>query len=214
MVFPLSETSEHLNVELLNSPRMKIIFATNNRHKVDEVRSALPGYLQIITLQEAGIDIDIPEPHDTLEANAEEKAVTIYHLANTACFSEDTGLEVFALNGEPGVRSARYAGEGKSFEKNIEKLLRNLEGKENRGAQFRAVICLIMEGSIHFFEGVCKGQIITERRGAEGFGYDPVFIPDGAAKTFAEMGMEEKNLYSHRRKAVDKLVSFLTPANR
>lgn len=188
---------------------MKIIFATNNGHKVDEVCSVLPDYFDIVTLKEAGIHIDIPEPHDTLEANAEEKATTIYHLANTACFSEDTGLEVFALNGEPGVRSARYAGEEKSFQKNIDKLLKNLADKEDRNAQFRAVICLIMEGNVDFFEGVCKGRIIEEQRGAEGFGYDPVFVPDGAEKTFAEMSMEEKNSYSHRRKAVDKLVSFL-----
>ena len=189
---------------------MKIIFATNNQHKVDEVRSVLPDYFDVVTLKEAGINIDIPEPHETLEANAEEKATTIYHLTNTACFSEDTGLEVFALNGEPGVRSARYAGEEKSFQKNIDKLLQKLKGEDDRSAQFRAVICLIMEGSIEFFEGVCKGRIVKVQRGAEGFGYDPVFVPDGAEKTFAEMSMEEKNEYSHRRKVVDKLVKFLT----
>jgi XTP/dITP diphosphohydrolase len=189
---------------------MKLIFATNNPHKIDEIKAVLPDYFQLITLKEAGITIDIPEPHDTLEANAEEKATTIYHLTSTACFGEDTGLEVFALNGEPGVRSARYAGEEKSFAKNIEKLLQNLEGKEDRSAQFRAVICVIMEGNIEFFEGVCKGQILAEQRGTEGFGYDPVFVPDGATKTFAEMNREEKNFYSHRRKAVDKLVAFLT----
>ena len=189
---------------------MKIIFATNNQHKVDEVRSVLPDYFDVVTLKEAGINIDIPEPHETLEANAEEKATTIYHLTNTACFSEDTGLEVFALNGEPGVRSARYAGEEKSFQKNIDKLLQKLKGEDDRSAQFRAVICLIMEGSVEFFEGVCKGRIVKVQRGAEGFGYDPVFVPDGAEKTFAEMSIEEKNEYSHRRKAVDKLVKFLT----
>ncbi len=189
---------------------MKIIFATNNPHKVDEVRSVLPDYFEIITLKEAGIDIDIPEPYDTLEANAEEKAITIYHLTNTACFSEDTGLEVFALNGKPGARSARYAGEDKLFQKNIDKLLQNLEGVEDRSAQFRAVICLILEGNVDFFEGVCKGRIIETPIGAEGFGYDPVFVPDGADKTFAEMGMDEKNEYSHRRKAVEKLVDYLS----
>lgn len=188
---------------------MKLIFATNNQHKADEIRAVLPGNFEIMTLKEAGIDLDIPEPHETLEANAEEKASTIYHLTDTDCFSEDTGLEVFALNGEPGVRSARYAGEEKSFRDNIDKLLQNLTGKEDRSAQFRAVICFIMEGRIHFFEGICKGRIIAEQRGGEGFGYDPVFIPDGAGKTFAEMGMEEKNVHSHRRKAVDKLVLFL-----
>lgn len=188
---------------------MKLIFATNNQHKIEEVKTVLPAGFEILTLKEAGIDIDIPEPHDTLEENAREKAVTIYHITDTACFSEDTGLEVFSLNGEPGVHSARYAGEEKSFEKNIAKLLDKLKDKEDRSAQFRAVICLIIEGNIDFFESECKGRIIAEKKGEEGFGYDPVFIPDGTDKTFAEMGMEEKNKYSHRRKAVDKLVKYL-----
>ena len=188
---------------------MKIVFATNNQHKVDELRAVLPPQFEVITLKEARIDIDIPEPHYTLEANAEEKATTIYHLTGTDCFSEDTGLEVDALNGEPGVQSARYAGDEKLFQKNVEKLLRNLAGKEDRRAQFRTVICLIREGEINFFEGICRGRITGEQRGSEGFGYDPVFIPDGADRTFAEMRMEEKNKYSHRRKAVDKLVTFL-----
>jgi XTP/dITP diphosphohydrolase len=193
---------------------MTFIFATNNRHKIEEVQAVLPQHVEIITLKEAGIDIDVPEPHDTLEENAKEKAITIYHLTDTPCFSEDTGLEVFALNGEPGVHSARYAGEEKSFEKNIDKLLANLKYKEDKSAQFRAVICLIIEGNIDFFEGICKGRIIADKRGAEGFGYDPVFIPDGADKTFAEMDMEEKNIYSHRRKAVDKLVKFLNQSGQ
>lgn len=188
---------------------MKLIFATNNQHKVEEIRAVLPSHFEIQTLKEAGIDIDIPEPHNTLEENAREKATTIYHMTNTACFSEDTGLEVEALNGEPGVRSARYAGEDKSFQNNMEKLLFHLKGKENRKAQFRTVVCLIMEGNIELFEGICKGRIIAEQKGDEGFGYDPIFVPDGAEKTFGEMSMEEKARYSHRRKAVDKLVSFL-----
>ena len=188
---------------------MKLIFATNNQHKVQEIRSVLPPHFDILSLKEAGIDIDIPEPHETLEENAREKATTIYHLTDTGCFSEDTGLEVETLNGEPGVHSARYAGEDKAFDKNIEKLLFNLKDKPNREAAFRTVICLIMEGDIQFFEGRCKGEIIDKPRGSEGFGYDPVFIPDGANKTFAEMSLEQKNLYSHRRKAVDKLVLFL-----
>lgn len=193
---------------------MKIIFATNNQHKVDEVRRVLPADFKILTLKEAGIDIDIPEPHDTLEENAREKAITIYHMTNTACFSEDTGLEVDALNGEPGVHSARYAGEEKLFERNIDKLHFKLKDKSDWSAQFRAVICLIIEGNIDFFEGVCKGRIIAEKKGNEGFGYDPVFIPEGADKTFAEMTMEEKNKYSHRRKAVDKLVLFLNQSGQ
>lgn len=188
---------------------MNLVFATNNQHKVDEIRAVLPSHFHIQTLKEAGIDIDIPEPHDTLQDNAREKAVTIYQLTGTDCFSEDTGLEVFSLNGEPGVKSARYAGEGKSFGKNIEKLLSNLTGKEDRSAQFRTVVCLILNGQEHFFEGTCKGRIIAEPRGIEGFGYDPVFVPDGANKTFAEMTLTEKNQFSHRRKAIDGLVSFL-----
>ena len=189
---------------------MKIIFATNNGNKVAEIKAAVPAGLEIVSLHEAGIDVDIPEPHNTLQANAQEKAVTIFKLTGSACFSEDTGLEVGALNGEPGVHSARYAGEDRAFDKNIQKLLTNLEGKEDRSAQFRTVICLKeTDGTEHYFEGICKGTIITEQKGGEGFGYDPVFIPDGAAQTFAEMSMEEKNRYSHRRKAVDKLVAFL-----
>lgn len=188
---------------------MELIFATNNPHKAEEIQAVLPAHFRIKTLKEAGIDIDIPEPHDTLQENAREKAVTIYKLTGTNCFGEDTGLEVFSLNGEPGVKSARYAGEEKSFQKNIEKLLHNLKGKDNRRARFRTVVCLIVNGGEYFFEGISEGQIIEEQRGAEGFGYDPVFVPDGTEKTFAEMSLGEKNKVSHRRKAVDGLVSFL-----
>jgi XTP/dITP diphosphohydrolase len=188
---------------------MKIIFATNNQHKVGEIRAALPPHFSIISLKEAGIDIDIPEPHQTLEENAAEKAGTIYRLMKTPCFSEDTGLEVHALNNEPGVHSARYAGEEKAFDKNIDKLLGALENQPDRKARFRTVICLIVEGKEYFFEGICGGRIINERRGEKGFGYDPVFIPEGADKTFAQMNMEEKNSFSHRKKAADLLVTFL-----
>jgi XTP/dITP diphosphohydrolase len=188
---------------------MNLIFATNNQHKIDEIRAVLPSHFQVKTLKEAGLDIDIPEPHDTLQDNAREKAVTIYQLTGTNCFSEDTGLEVFSLNGEPGVKSARYAGEEKSFGNNIEKLLYNLKDKEDRRAHFRTVVCLVLNGKEHFFEGICRGRIIAEQKGSKGFGYDPVFVPDGADKTFAEMTLEEKNLFSHRRKAIDDLVSFL-----
>jgi XTP/dITP diphosphohydrolase len=188
---------------------MKIIFASNNKHKVDEIRSALPEKFLIVTLAEAGIDIDIPEPHDTLQENAAEKAKTIYQLLKTNCFSEDTGLEVYALNNEPGVHSARYAGEEKSFEKNIDKLLTNLKNFENRKARFRTVICFILHGEQNFFEGICEGEIIGEKTGTQGFGYDSVFKPLDSDKTFAEMSIAEKNLFSHRRKATDKLVAFL-----
>jgi XTP/dITP diphosphohydrolase len=188
---------------------MKLIFATNNQHKVEEIRHAIHSNFELLTLKEAGINIDIPEPHDTLEENATEKSKTIYNLTNTSCFSEDTGLEVAALNGEPGVKSARYAGEDKSFDKNIDKLLENLKGKQDTRARFRTVISLILDGQETQFEGICNGKIIPERRGNHGFGYDPVFVPDGSKKTFAEMELAEKDLYSHRAKATQKLVAFL-----
>ena len=193
---------------------MNLIFATNNQHKANEIKAVLPSHFQVLTLIEAGIDIDIPEPHATLQENAREKAYAIYRLKGLDCFSEDTGLEVVALNGEPGVRSARYAGEDKSFQQNIEKLLHNLQGKEDRTAQFRTVICLILDDKEYFFEGVCKGRILAEQKGTEGFGYDPVFVPDGANKTFAEMRLEEKSRYSHRSKAVAQLVLFLNNLNK
>lgn len=186
-----------------------LIFATNNQHKVSEIRSVIGGHFSIITLKEAGIDIDIPEPHDTLEANATEKSTTIHRLTNQNCFSEDTGLEVEALNGEPGVKSARYAGDGRNFQENIDKLLQNLEGKANRKARFRTVISLILNNKEYLFDGICEGYITEDQKGREGFGYDPVFVPDGATKSFAEMSMEEKNSFSHRQKAVSKLIDFL-----
>jgi XTP/dITP diphosphohydrolase len=188
---------------------MEIIFATNNQHKIEEVKAVLPSSISIITLKEAGIFIDIPEPHRTLEENAAEKGRTIHALTGTSCFSEDTGLEVFALNGDPGVRSARYAGEDASSEKNIAKLLSALQPHQDKQAQFRTVIFLLLDKKEYYFEGICKGKIMESPRGTEGFGYDAVFVPDGSDKTFAEMSMEEKNAYSHRKKAVDKLVAFL-----
>ena len=186
-----------------------IIFATNNQNKVEEVQAVLSNRFNIITLKEAGIDIDIPEPHDTLEANASEKSKTIFALTNKNCFSEDTGLEVVALNGEPGVKSARYAGESRSFDDNIEKLLTKLQSSDNKTARFRTVSPLILDVKEYFFEGICPGKIISERKGNNGFGYDPVFVPDGSNKTFAEMDMAEKNRFSHRKKAMEKLVTFL-----
>lgn len=190
-----------------NSP--SLIFATNNAHKVEEIQSAIGNILEVISLKQAGIDIDIPEPHDTLEANASEKSSAIHRLTRQNCFSEDTGLEVAALGGEPGVKSARYAGEGRSAEDNIEKLLARLQGKKDRNARFRTVISLILDDKEHLFEGICEGRILEAPSGRQGFGYDPVFVPDGSTRTFAEMSLEEKNIYSHRRKAADKLVSFL-----
>lgn len=187
-----------------------IIFATNNPNKVEEVRSILNKKFNIFSLKEAGIDIDIPEPYSTLQENALEKARVIHQLTNKNCFSEDTGLEVEALNGEPGVKSARYAGEKRSFEDNIDKLLSNLKNHKNRNAQFRTVISVIIDGKEKSFDGVCKGVIIANRRGSAGFGYDSIFVPEGSSKTFAEMTLEEKNYYSHRKKAIDKLVTFLS----
>ena len=187
----------------------KLIFATNNPHKVEEIRVVIGNEFEIITLQEAGILIDIPEPHNTLEANASEKSKTIYQLTHVNCFSEDTGLEVPALLGAPGVNSARYAGEHRDFNKNIDKLLLNLKGLENRDAQFRTVVSLILNGQEYLFEGICKGIILNQPIGTKGFGYDAVFMPDGAKNSFAEMSIEEKNRYSHRKKAVDQLIQFL-----
>jgi XTP/dITP diphosphohydrolase len=188
---------------------MQLIFATNNQHKAEEIRSVVGNKLDIITLQQAGINIDIPEPYNTLEENATGKSKIIFELTGTNCFSEDTGLEVAALNGEPGVKSARYSGDDRSFDANIDKLLSNLEGIADRSARFRTVISLLIDGKETKFEGICEGQIIAEKRGEKGFGYDPVFIPAGSEKTFAEMTMNEKNQYSHRKKATEKLVAFL-----
>jgi XTP/dITP diphosphohydrolase len=188
---------------------MQLIFATNNQHKVEEIRAVLRDSFSILTLKEAGMDIDIPEPHDTIEANASEKSSVIHKLTGKNCFSEDTGLECEALNGEPGVKSARYAGEHKSFQDNIDLLQKNLSGKSNRKAQFKTIISLLLDNKEYLFEGICKGQIIEEQRGEGGFGYDPVFVPEGSTLTFAQMGMEEKSKISHRAKAVKKLVEFL-----
>jgi len=188
---------------------MELIFATNNQHKVDEIRKVLGDHLHIVTLKEAGIDIDIPEPYSTIEENASGKSKTIHEMTGKNCFSEDTGLEVETLNGEPGVKRARYAGEGRSFDANNDKLLSNLADQKNRAARFRTVISLIVDGKETLFEGICPGKIIEERKGVNGFGYDPVFIPDGSDKTFAEMDMEEKSRFSHRARATAKLVAFL-----
>ncbi len=190
-------------------PAHTIIFASNNQHKADEIKKIIGDSFHILTLRDANINIDIPEPYDTLEANASQKAYTIHKLSDKNCFSEDTGLEVEELNGEPGVHSARYAGEGRDFKANIDKLLQNMQGKQNRKARFRTVIALIWHTHEYCFEGICEGTIIDTPRGGQGFGYDPVFVPNGSDKTFAEMSMDEKNKYSHRRKAVDKLVEFL-----
>ena len=188
--------------------QLQLLFATNNQHKIQEIQAVTGNNIKIIGLKDAGIDIDIPEPHDTLEKNATEKSSAIFALTGISCFSEDTGLEVEALNGEPGVRSARYAGTGSSDD-NINMLLNNLSDKTNRRARFRTVISLIWKGTDHLFEGICEGIITNGRKGNGGFGYDPVFMPAGSTKTFAEMPLQEKNKFSHRKKAADQLVLFL-----
>lgn len=201
-----------MNHEPLTS-LMKLIFATNNINKVKEIRQALTD-IEIISLREAGIDKDIPEPYDTLEENATEKSMTIYKMTGQNCFSEDTGLEVEALNGLPGVISARYAGENVTYDQNVQKLLSEMQGKENRKAKFRTVISLIINGEETTFEGICEGRIANNPLGKNGFGYDPVFVPDGENRTFAEMSLEEKQKFSHRKKAVDKLVLYLNKEKR
>jgi XTP/dITP diphosphohydrolase len=189
---------------------VKLIFASNNAHKLSELISAIGSKFDIISLAEAGIQKEIPEPFDTLKENAREKAVTIHRLTGGEnCFSEDSGLEVDALGGEPGVYSARYAGEPPSPANNIRKLLGALRDSTNRRARFITVICLILRNKEYFFEGRCEGHILPSPIGDAGFGYDPVFLPDGAAKSFAEMNAEEKNTFSHRRKAADLLITFL-----
>lgn len=190
-----------------------IIFATNNQHKADEIRNVLKGLFEIKTLKEAGITIDVPEPYLTLEENAREKSTVIHSLTGSSCFSEDTGLEVAALNGEPGVKSARYAGEHGDAKANRSKLMQAMNTMGNRKAQFRTVISLILEGNEYQFEGICTGSITSQELGEHGFGYDALFVPDGSDKTFAQMTMEEKTVFSHRRKATDKFVSFLNSRN-
>lgn len=186
-----------------------LVFATNNLHKLEEVRDILGGSFRIASLKEIGCTDDIPETADTLEGNALQKARYVKDKFGYDCFADDTGLEVEALGGAPGVFSARYAGPGHDSEANMRKLLKELEGKTNRQAQFRTVVALLLEGREYTFEGIVRGSILAERRGTAGFGYDPVFVPEGYAETFAEMGSEEKNRISHRARAVQKLADFL-----
>lgn len=188
----------------------KLVFATNNAHKLEEIRAILGNKVEVLSLNDISCHADIPETADTLEGNAALKAQYIYEHYGLDCFADDTGLEVEALGGAPGVYSARYAGgDGHDSEANMKKLLKELEGENDRRAQFRTVICLIEDGKEHFFEGIVKGGIIEEKRGASGFGYDPVFVPEGYEETFAEMGSEEKNRISHRARAVRQLCSYL-----
>ena len=187
----------------------ELIFATNNKHKLSEVRPMLEGKVLIHSLSEIGLDGDIPETADTLEGNALQKAQWVYERTGRDCFADDTGLEVDALGGAPGVYSARYAGEGCSFDDNMDKLLAALDGVENRKARFRTVICLLENGQPHYFEGRVEGRILTEKHGTEGFGYDPIFQPDDSGVPFSEMDMESKNRISHRGRAMVKLIDYL-----
>ena len=193
---------------------MKIVFATNNQHKLSEIRQILGDRVEVLSLQDIGCDVDIPETGKTLEENALQKAQYVFEHYHTDVFADDTGLEVDALNGAPGVYSARYAGEGHDSEANMSKLLKKLSNNDNRKARFRTVIALIQQGDVHKFEGIVNGQIIRERRGGEGFGYDPIFQPDGYDKTFAELGLDIKNTISHRARAVAKLCAFLADTSR
>ncbi|MFI3265037.1 MAG: RdgB/HAM1 family non-canonical purine NTP pyrophosphatase [Rikenellaceae bacterium] len=188
---------------------MKLIFATNNAHKLAEVSAVLGSEFQLVTPRECGVDEDIPETAETLEGNALQKAHYLKEKTGLDCFADDTGLEVEALNSAPGVRSARYATDGHDFEANNRLLLKNLEGIENRKARFRTVIALLQDGEEYLFEGIVEGEIATQHSGAEGFGYDPIFCPEGSSRTFAEMSPEEKNAISHRGRAVQKLVNHL-----
>jgi non-canonical purine NTP pyrophosphatase (RdgB/HAM1 family) len=190
--------------------KMKIVFATNNDHKLSEIRSILGKHFEVVSLKDIGCEKDIPENGQTLKENALIKAQYIYDNYHINCFADDTGLEVEALGGAPGVFSARYAGgAGHDSDANMKKLLHEMEDKENRHARFRTVIALIIDGKVKTFEGIVNGQIIRERRGGEGFGYDPIFQPDGYHQTFAELGLDVKNHISHRARASQKLADYL-----
>ncbi len=185
------------------------VFATNNPHKLEEVRAIIDPKIELLSLNDINCHTDIPETADTFEGNALIKAKFVYDNYHKDCFGDDTGLEVEALNGEPGIYSARYAGDGHDSEANIKKLLHNLEDIENRKAQFRTVFALIVNGKEHYFEGIIKGEIIKVRKGTAGFGYDSIFVPEGYTQTFAELGNELKNKISHRAIATQKLCKFL-----
>lgn len=186
-----------------------LIIATNNAHKLQEIQPLISDHFDIKTLKQIGCTDDIPETADSLEGNALLKARYIFEKYGCDCFADDTGLEIEALNGRPGVFSARYASDGHDFEANIDKVLGEMHGIDNRNARFRTVIALILDRKVNYFEGIVNGKIITERKGSEGFGYDPVFIPEGYTQTFAEMSLAEKNKISHRARAVARLVDFL-----
>ena len=189
---------------------LPLVFATNNPYKLFEINQALKNRIHIVGLKEIGCDEDIPETAETIEDNAIQKAKYVSEKYHCNCFADDTGLEIECLQGRPGVYSARYAGEGRSFEDNMNKVLEEMQGIANRKARFRCIIALQMDDELHLFEGIVNGSITTEKQGREGFGYDPIFLPEGHNRTFAEMVIEEKNLISHRGLAVEKLIAFLS----
>ncbi len=193
---------------------MKIVFATNNPNKLKEIQSLIPKEIEIISLKEIGCNEDIPETGDTLKANAFQKAQYIKDNFNYDCFADDTGLEIDELNGDPGVYSARYAGPERNASANMNKILNKLKGKKNRKAQFRTAIALILKGEEHLFEGKVEGYISKDKQGNEGFGYDPIFIPENNTRSFAQMSMQEKGAISHRGRAVKKLVTYLNNISR
>ncbi len=188
---------------------MKLVFATNNKHKLEEVVKIINDDFELLSLKDIECFEEIPETQNTIEGNAAQKSHYIYEKYKLNCFADDTGLEIDTLNGEPGVYSARYAGEDCSFQDNVVKVLKKLDGKENRNAQFKTIISLIIDGKEHQFEGIIKGTILKETKGASGFGYDPIFQPNGYDKTFAELPSEVKNVISHRGLATKKLADFL-----
>ena len=188
---------------------MKLVFATNNKHKLEEIRALVSDSIEIVGLRDIGCFEEIDETENTLEGNAKIKSDYVSNKFGLDCFADDTGLEVDALDGAPGVYSARYAGEDATFQDNVDKLLDALKDIDNRRARFRTVISLILEGHQHYFEGICEGEITREPQGTEGFGYDPIFKPVGSKVTFAQMSMEEKGRISHRGKATQKLITFL-----
>lgn len=188
---------------------MELVFATNNTHKLEELQAIIGNRIKLLSLKDIGSNEEIPEDQATLEGNASQKAFYIYNKYGYNCFADDTGLEIEALNGEPGVYSARYAGEEKSAEANMDKVLAGLLKIKNRNARFRTVISLVIDGVEKQFEGIVEGSILNEKRGISGFGYDPVFQPTGFSKTFAEMNLTDKNKISHRGRAVEKLVLHL-----
>ncbi len=200
---------DSIRIDLIKNA-MKLVFATNNKNKLKEVQAMLPQTIELVSLSDIGCYEDIPETASTIEGNAIQKANYIRKHYQYDCFADDTGLEVEILNGAPGVYSARYAGDAKNADANMDKLIQNLQGKENRNAQFKTVIALIINGETKTFTGICSGHITKEKRGTKGFGYDPIFVPNTYTQTFAEISLETKNKISHRSRAVQKLKAYLS----